>query len=379
MQQMFKGGRGRSARVAFGILCAAFAVGAGCGGNAQVYGTGSTSSGSGGGIITGAGGGHSTSSSSSTSSAGGAAGSSTSSETVDPEAGAPYPVVLCHGFFGFDKLAGVPGLPYFYKVPGRLLEDGETEVFTPAVDPFNSSDYRAEQLVDYIEDVVESTGHDKVILIGHSQGGLDARAVATKRPDLVAAVVTVATPHFGTPIADVALGLTSDPNASAIIDALVNAIAAPLYDEVGNETSVAKALYLFSTPGITDFNEKNPDQPGIYYASITGRTDFSLGGQECAPDVDLPFVWAWHGDKDPVDPLFSLTEALIDGGFGKNDPNDGLVRVEDAKWGEFLGCVPADHMDEVGQLLGDGPGIGNPFDHKEMFSQLVKHLRKKGY
>jgi len=379
MHQMFKGGRGPVGRVAFvasGLLCVAFAASAGCTGNAQVSGTGTT--GGGGGIITGAGGGHSTSTSTGM---GGTPGSttSTSTGTQDPGLGAPYPVVLCHGFFGFDKLAGVAGLPYYFNVPERLEEDGETMVYTPAVDPFNSSDFRAAQLIKYVENVVETTGHEKVILIGHSQGGLDARAVASERPDLVAAVVTVATPHFGTPIADVALGLKDDPNASGIVDALVNVIASPFYDEVGDETSVVEALYLFSTPGIAAFNQAHPDQPGIFYASITGRTDGSLGGQACAPDIELPFVWDLHGDTDPVDSFFAVTEALIDGGFGKNDPNDGLVRVEDAKWGEFWGCVPADHMDEVGQLMGGGPGIGNPFDHEEMYSEIVKHLRKQGF
>jgi triacylglycerol lipase len=29
-------------------------------------------------------------------------------------------------------------------------------------------------------------------------------------------------------------------------------------------------------------------------------------------------------------------------------PNDGLVQVASAKCGTFRGCVPADHIDEVG-------------------------------
>jgi hypothetical protein len=31
----------------------------------------------------------------------------------------------------------------------------------------------------------------------------------------------------------------------------------------------------------------------------------------------------------------------MSGGFGNQHPNDGLVRVEDARWGTFLGCIPA--------------------------------------
>ena len=42
--------------------------------------------------------------------------------------------------------------------------------------------------------------------------------------------------------------------------------------------------------------------------------------------------------------------------------HDGVVTVTSARHGTFLGCVPADHMDEVNQLVGDSPGLGNDFD-----------------
>ncbi len=68
----------------------------------------------------------------------------------------------------------------------------------------------------------------------------------------------------------------------------------------------------------------------------------------------------------------------LDGGLGQPDANDGLVRVKDARWGTFLGCVPADHLDEVGQLFGDSAGIGNQFAHKELYVELAKYLRAQG-
>lgn len=375
MQAALKG-RGWYGLVACGFL--GLAAASGCGGAGQVTETTSGDSGGGGGVITGAGG--ATAASTGTGGAASTTSTGTSSSTEGSKLGPPYPVVLCHGFFGFDNLAGIEALPYFYNVPERLAEDGETLVFTPAVDPFNSSDFRSDQLIDIIEnDILAATGHEKVILIGHSQGGLDARAVASKRPDLVATVVTVATPHYGSPVADIALGLVEDPTASAILDALAQLLGGPIYDQVGEETSIAKALYLFSQPGIAEFNATYKDAQGVYYASITGRTDDSLGGQDCAADVTLPWVDALKGEKDPTDPLFAIFETMLDGGFQGQVPNDGLVRAVDARWGEFWGCVPADHMDEVGQLVGDSPGLFNSYDHEEMFSEIVKHLRKKGY
>jgi triacylglycerol lipase len=59
-------------------------------------------------------------------------------------------------------------------------------------------------------------------------------------------------------------------------------------------------------------------------------------------------------------------------------PNDGLVRVADAQHGEFLGCIPADHLDEIGQLLGDDPGFANDFDHLVFYRELVAWLRAGG-
>jgi triacylglycerol lipase len=290
--------------------------------------------------------------------------------------GPPYPVVLAHGFFGFEAFAGAEFATYFYEVKEHLAASGEI-VHTPAVDPFNDSDDRGAQLLAHVEAILAETGHAKVNLIGHSQGGLDARVVASLRPDLVASVITVATPHHGTPIADLALGATG-PVSKDVVDWIVKVVGAPLYDAIGRETSLAEALYLFSKDGIAAFNDHHPNRPGVLYASITGRTDESYGGDDCIPDVDLPFVSQWASTKDPTDPAFALAEAILDGDLAGTIPNDGLVRVADARWGEFWGCIPADHLDEVGQLFGDGPGQGNAWNHLAFYEALIATLRQRG-
>lgn len=331
-----------------------------------------------GGVITGAGGGGSGTGgqggimAASSSGAGGAGGSVVLK-------GPPYPIVLSHGFFGFEKFAGVDFVTYFYGVKKYLHEQGETLVFTPAVDPFNTSDFRGQQLADYIEQLLKNTGYAKVNIIGHSQGGLDARVVANLRPDLVASVVTVSTPHGGSKIADVVLKLVADPNYQKVISDLLNLIGAPLYDQIGNETDVFKPLKLFSQPGITAFNQAHPDEPGVFYASIAGRTDLSIGGDVCDADVKLPFIQDFSDTVDPVDPMLSLFDAILDETINNPYANDGMVRVKDAKRGQFWGCIPADHLDEVGQLLGDSPGLGNSWDHKAFYAAIVAELRKRGF
>lgn len=292
--------------------------------------------------------------------------------------GPPYPIVLAHGFFGFDDFAGAGFLTYFYGVVDALDADGEALVFTPTVDPFNDSETRGAQLLAHVERIVAETGHAKVNLIGHSQGGLDARYVAATRPDLVASVTTYATPNRGTPIADIVVGLVEDERLRGLVDQLVQIIGAPIWDAAGEESSVFRALEQFSQPGMADFNARFPNAPGVAYYSLTGRTDRDDGVPDCDATDSPPFVSRWMRTVDPVDPLLDIAEQIVDGGDA-DIVNDGLVRVRDARWGRFLGCVPADHLDEVGQILGDGPGFGNAFDHRELFVALVAFLRDEGH
>jgi triacylglycerol lipase len=300
------------------------------------------------------------------------------SEDAAPKLGPPYPIVLAHGFFGFEQFAGIDAITYFYQVKDALAAAGEPMVYTPAVDPFNDSTYRGAQLQAEIEKILDQTGYAKVNIIGHSQGGLDARVVASDRPDLVASVTTIATPHQGTPIADVIIGAVSDPNTQKLVDWLVQQIGYALYDTTGQKTSLWKPLELFSKDGIAAFNQKYPDRAGVRYWSLSGRSGWSLGVVACKPDQNVPFVDKWQLETDPTDALLSVTETFLSGSLNQL-PNDGLVRVEDAKWGTFLGCVPADHLDEIGQLLGDSPGLGNQYDYLELYLELVKYLRAQGF
>ena len=357
---------GRATVCAVALLFAALACG--CGSEGSTPGFEKVSS-SGAGGAGGHGSGGSTSSSTT---------SSTTTGTV-PLKGPPYPIVLAHGFFGFEDFAGAGFLSYFYGVKDHLADEGETLVFTPAVDPFNTSEVRGAQLAQAIMQILAETGYAKVNIIGHSQGGLDARVVAHGHPDLVASVVTVAAPHFGTPIADIALELVADPNLQGVLDFLLDTVGVALWEQIGDGSSLADALWQFSQPAITEFNTTYFDQDGVYYASVTGRSDWHSGGSQCNTADAPPFIGAWDGELDPIDPLFSIPEMILDGGIGNPYPNDGLVRVQDAHWGVFLGCVPADHMDEVGQLFGDGPGFGNDWDYQQFYVDLVQFLRDQGF
>lgn len=292
--------------------------------------------------------------------------------------GPPYPIVLAHGFFGFDDFAGAGFVDYYYGVLDDLAAVGETQVFTPAVDPFNDSTVRGMQLLDAVEQIVADTGAAKVNLVGHSQGGLDARVVAHLRPDLVASVTTVATPHLGTPIADIVLGIVPSPQAQALGDELVVLLGGGLWSQLEPDSSIFVALAQFSTPGIATFNATYPDAPGVEYRSIAGRSSLLDGGASCAA-VDTPtWLSEYDDDRDAIDAGLALSATILAGDVLDPQRNDGLVRVTDARWGTFLGCVPADHLDEVGQLLGDDPGLGNGWRHLAFYRALIADLRARG-
>lgn len=287
------------------------------------------------------------------------------------------PIVLAHGFFGFEGFAGADFLTYFFGVADDLRAHGERFVFTPAVDPFNDSFVRGAQLLDHIEQIRASTGAERVIIIGHSQGGLDARVAAQLEPDWIEAVVSYATPHRGSPVADVALRLLPDDRFDALLDALTRLLAAPLYDAVGEETSVSAAMRALSARSAADFDAMVPDAPGVAYYSVTGRSGWHLGGRDCQADDRPAFVTRYDGVIDSLDPLFAVPGAIASG--LEAIPNDGLVRVSSARHGRFLGCVPADHLDQIGQLFGDRPGLVSPWDHQRFFRELVDWLRAQGH
>ena len=118
-------------------------------------------------------------------------------------------VVLVHGWGGFQAQGE---LDYFYGIP-ELYRSLGARVFVPAVSPVNTVEERAGQLKDQLDQVP-----GPLILLAHSQGGLDARYLVSQLGygDRVAAVVTIATPHHDTQVADVAAGLVPAPIAVGV-------------------------------------------------------------------------------------------------------------------------------------------------------------------
>ncbi len=123
-----------------------------------------------------------------------------------------HAVFLVPGFFGFERLGGVH---YFRHVEDRLKEflgdlGEDTEVFTVATRPTASIRKRSRILADAVA-ASRPERFERIHVIGHSTGGLDARLLVTPGVHLsgdadqigarINTVVMLATPNHGTPIA----------------------------------------------------------------------------------------------------------------------------------------------------------------------------------
>jgi triacylglycerol lipase len=282
-----------------------------------------------------------------------------------------YPLVLVHGLDGFKNIGPID---YFYGVADALSKDGH-DVHVAVMDAYNSSEVRGAQLQAFVLEVLQKTGAPKVKLICHSQGGLDCRYVASNLGGKIAAMVSISTPHRGTPVADIADGDLPGPVRDAV-DAMLNILGAVISGSP--DMNAQAAINELSAKGAAAFGERHPDSPGVAYYSIAGRSNSVSGDEACASDTEAPFISRWDRYTDPINPLLSATGSIIaDSGAPKS--NDGLVPVASARYGTFLGCVPADHLDEMNQIAGAGPGPGNPFDAILFYRQLVAWMVAQGY
>src|SRR5207249_3006962 len=116
------------------------------------------------------------------------------------------PIVLQHGLFGFsDITVGTVKFSYFHGIDDAIMRLGHP-VFVSRVHPTSSIETRARQLKMHILTQLRAISRpkDRVIILAHSMGGLDARYMISKlrMADRVAALITISTPHRGSPYAD---------------------------------------------------------------------------------------------------------------------------------------------------------------------------------
>lgn len=277
-----------------------------------------------------------------------------------------YPIVLAHGMFGWDKLAGV--VEYWYGIP-QTLSAGGARVYTTQVGGLESSEVRGEQLLSQVKTILAVSGAQKVNLVGHSHGGHSVRYVAALIPAQVASVSTVGTPAQGSPVADVILKADQlSPALGSVAISVLGAANDLLKFLTGDKTvSDARAsLESLSTWGSADFTRRFPQ----------GMPTTACG--EGAPVVNGVRYYSWGSTSvktnalDPVDILFSITTLAFLGA-----PNDGMVGQCSSHVGKVIrDNYKMNHFDQVNQFFGLRDIFGT--DPLAVFREHANRLKLAG-
>jgi triacylglycerol lipase len=209
------------------------------------------------------------------------------------------PIVLVHGLFGFDRIGiGAASIHYFPNVAARLGAAGN-RVFVPSLSPTGGVDRRARQLKRYID---RNSPHEPVHLIAHSLGGLDARRMISGlgMADRVLSLTTLSTPHRGSPFADWGMR-----NAAWLMRPMLR------YLMLSNQ-----GFHDLTLESCRRFNDEVPDAPGVRY--------FSIGSELVG-----------------FRPEWMFSHSLVHSAEG---PNDGVVSLTSARYGEACDIWTGDHM-----------------------------------
>lgn len=255
-----------------------------------------------------------------------------------------YPIMLVHGFLGFDDIGGV--VQYWHDIPRSLEERGAT-VLLANVSAVDTPQARGEQLIEQIENALAINGGQKVNLMGHSLGGPTIRYVAKVRPDLVASVTTISAANYGARIADVVSGVTGGSQLlQGTVAGLVNALGTVIDTLSGAPEVNADALALLASMQLSNaaqFNQVfNDGMPSQYCGQgaelVNGIRYYSWGG-----NAGLTHV------LDPVDYALQTVDLFV---FG-SEANDGVLRTCGMNWGRVLGNnYFMNHLDVTNNTLG---------------------------
>lgn len=253
-----------------------------------------------------------------------------------------HPIVLVHGLLGFDSLLGI--YDYFYGLPSELRSGG-ARVYIANVSSSNFSEVRGEQLIRYLDQLKATYGHTKFNLYGHSHGGPTIRYVASVRPDLVASITTIGSPHTGSAVAD---GLSTVAPPGSVLErtlaGFVNALSVFIEFLSGDADpqNALGALASLNSAGAATFNNRHPQgRPtsscGQGAAVVNGIRYYSMGGTSVLTNV-----------FDASDAMLGASSLFF--GF---EQNDGLVGRCSSHWGVVLrDDYGWNHLDEVNQILG---------------------------
>lgn len=265
-----------------------------------------------------------------------------------------YPILMLHGV-GFRDLKWPL---YWGRIPAALRAMG-AELYYGQQDSWARVEENAKTVKARIRQILDETGAEKVNIIAHSKGGLEARMAASSlgMDGQIASITTIGTPHRGSKTID---RLLKAP------DSLFNIAAFAVDNWIGligdTKPDFIAVCRDFSTAWAEEFNRENPDVPGVWYQSYAGVMRSPLS------DIHLSTA--------------NGIVKLIEG------ENDGLVTVASARWGEKFTLLMGrtgrgvSHYDEIDfrraplSYAPDGDGVADICD---VYRQIAADLAARGF
>lgn len=257
-----------------------------------------------------------------------------------------HPVLLCHGYGAIASLVKPSPL---YDV-AILLRSHNVLTFAPNIVPYAKIETRAQSWVKRIHELTENIPGGKVNIIAHSMGGLDIRYALSKLDvaENVASLTTVSTPHRGTSLAELTL-----KTPEAIRDKLADFLdwmGDRIYPHTKSD-SVASAVQLTRQYITEVFNPSVPDVDDIPYYSYSSAVG--------------------KGTDNPIRVIARYQNKHI---FEIEGPNDGMVSVESAQWGEHIKTSNLSHLEQMNMRIKNG----RDELYREFWLDVIKMLAAKG-
>jgi triacylglycerol lipase len=243
------------------------------------------------------------------------------------------PVVLVHGLFGFSqfRVAGFTLANYFPGIPEFLAAPGN-RILLASLSPTKGVADRAAELKTFIE---KESPSEPVHILAHSMGGLDSRYLIAQlgMAAKVLSLTTIGTPHRGSTFADWGIR-----RLARLVKPVLEILDLP-----------HQAFYDLTTSRCQEFNQTTPNAPGVRYFSVAGRHPKNT----------------WLARMQLLHTFVHVTEG----------PNDGIVSLESAKWGESFEEWEGDHLSLVNWPDPTGPSV----DRKPDYARLLGRLADEGF
>lgn len=257
-----------------------------------------------------------------------------------------YPILLVHGVFFRDFRY----FNYWGRIPDELSQNG-AKIFYGNHESAENIARSGEKLFERIKEICAQTGCEKVHIIAHSKGGLDARYAISRlgAAPYVATLTTINTPHRGCEFADFLLSKIPAAQQNAVAKTYNSALL-----KLGDKNpDFLAAVNDLTASSCAAFNAQTPNAEGVFYQSTGSVLNVSRGG------------------RFPLNLSHKLVK-YFDGA------NDGLVGINSFEWGERFELLTVKGRRGIshGDMIDLNRENFKEFDVREYYVQLVARLKQ---